>query len=409
MPSRVENLLDSALKQLQGFLRLEAAGGFLLMAASVLAMIVANSNLAPYYSALLDLPMEFRIGTFGIAKPLLLWINDGLMAVFFFLVGMELKRELVEGHLSSLRRASLAAFGGAGGMLAPAAIYAVFNWGDAVAMKGWAIPSATDIAFALGVVSLLGERVPLPLKAFLLSVAIFDDLGAIIVIALFYTAELSLFSLVTAAGMVLGLAWLNRAGVTRPAAYILLGVPLWVAVLKSGVHATLAGVVLALFIPLRGPEGASSSAHTDSPLHQLEHALHPWVAFGILPVFAFANAGVSVLELSLADLLHPVPLGIVAGLLLGKQIGIMATCWLAVRLGIATLPDNVRWAHLHAISLLCGIGFTMSLFIASLAFEQGGAAYLGLERLGILTGSLLAGLTGYITLRRSFGKKIPAA
>jgi len=369
------------------------------MAASVLAMVVANSPLAAYYAALLDLPLEIRIGKFGIAKPLLLWINDGLMAVFFFLVGMELKREVVEGHLSSLRRASLPAFAAVGGMLAPAAIYAAFNWGDPVAMKGWAIPSATDIAFALGVLSLLGERVPTALKAFLLSVAIFDDLGAIVVIALFYTAELSLLALVVSAVLVLGLACLNRWGVTRSAAYFLIGVPLWVAVLKSGVHATLAGVVLAMFIPLRGRQRPLSSMATETLLHHLEHALHPWVAFGVLPVFAFANAGVSVLELSLAELLHPVPLGIVTGLFLGNQIGIMGMCWLAVRLGIASLPERVRWSHLYGTTLLCGIGFTMSLFVASLAFEQGGAAYLGLERLGILTGSLLSAVTGYVVLR----------
>jgi len=399
MQPRTETFVDRALKLLQEFLRLEAAGGHLLMAASVLAMVVANSPLAAYYAALLDLPLEIRIGKFGIAKPLLLWINDGLMAVFFFLVGMELKREVVEGHLSSLRRASLPAFAAVGGMLAPAAIYAAFNWGDPVAMKGWAIPSATDIAFALGVLSLLGERVPTALKAFLLSVAIFDDLGAIVVIALFYTAELSLLALVVAAVLVLGLACLNRWGVTRSAAYFLIGVPLWVAALKSGVHATLAGVVLAMFIPLRVREEPLSSTATETPLHHLEHALHPWVAFGVLPVFAFANAGVSILELSFAELLHPVPLGIVTGLFLGKQIGIMAMCWLAVRLGIASLPEGVRWSHLYGTTLLCGIGFTMSLFIASLAFEQGGAAYLGLDRLGILTGSLLAALTGYVALR----------
>jgi len=266
----------------------------------------------------------------------------------------------------------------------------VLNWGDSAAMRGWAIPVATDIAFALGVLSLLGNRVSPTLKAFLLSVAIFDDLGAIVVIAVFYTAELSLLSLATAAVLILALAALNRLGVTRPAAYFLIGVPLWVALLKSGVHATLAGVVLAMFIPLRTP---------DSPLRQLEQALHPWVAFGVLPVFAFANAGVSLVEFSIPDILHSVPLGIVTGLFLGKQIGILAMCWLAVRLGVAVLPAGVGWRQLHGTALLCGIGFTMSLFIASLAFEQGGGAYLGLERLGILIGSLVSGLFGYAVLR----------
>jgi Na+:H+ antiporter, NhaA family len=386
---------ERALKWLQEFLRLEVAGGLLLMAATVLAMIVANSPLDRYYSAVLDLPMEMRIGAAGIGKPMLLWINDGLMAVFFLLVGMELKREVLEGHLSSLRRASLPAFAAAGGLLTPAVIYAAFNWGDPVALKGWAIPTATDIAFALGVLSLLGDRVPPALKAFLLSVAIFDDLGAIIVIALFYTAELSLVALAVAAAFVVGLWWVNRAGIMRPAAYVLLGVPLWIAVLKSGVHATLAGVAVAMFIPLRVPPSRAA----ESPLHHLEHALHPWVAFGILPLFALANAGVSLRGLSPADLLHPVPLGIVVGLLVGKQIGTMAASGVAVGLGIASLPDGVRWSQLYGTTLLCGIGFTMSLFVASLAFEQSGVGNVGLERLGIVAGSLLAGLAGYIVLR----------
>ena len=383
---------STALKALQEFLRLEAAGGVVLMAASVLALLVANSPLAAPYERLLDLPIAVRIGGLAIAKPLLLWVNDGLMAVFFLLVGLELKREMIEGHLSSLRRASLPAWAALGGMLAPAGLYAAFNWQDAAAMNGWAIPAATDIAFALGVLSLLGNRVPAALKAFLLSVAIFDDLGAIVVIALFYTAKLSVLALGLAAVFLAGLVALNRAGVTRAAAYLVLGLPLWVAVLKSGVHATLAGVILAFCIPLRAPsEGAS-------PLHRLEHALHPWVAFGVLPIFAFANAGVPVLELSVADLTHPVPLGIALGLFLGKQLGIMLAAWLGVRLGLASLAEGVRWPQLYGAAVLCGIGFTMSLFIASLAFEQGGTAPAGLERLGILTGTLVSALVGYLVL-----------
>jgi len=396
---------DKGLTPLQEFFRLEAAGGLFLMMATVLALVVANSQLAVYYAALLDLPFEIRIGTFSIAKPLLLWINDGLMAVFFFLVGMELKREVIEGHLSSLRKASLPAFAAVGGMLAPAAFFTAFNLGDPVAMRGWAIPTATDIAFALGVLSLLGKRVPAALKAFLLSVAIFDDLGAIVVIALFYTADLSLLSLVIASVLILGLACLNRFGVTRPAAYFLIGVPLWVAVLKSGVHATLAGVVLAMFIPLRMPEKSMSTHTSESMLRHLEHTLHPWVAFGVLPVFAFANAGVPIVELSIADTLHPVPLGIVTGLFLGKQVGVLGMCWLAVRLGISSPPEGVGWRQLHAAALLSGIGFTMSLFIASLAFEQGATAYLGLERLGILIGSFVSGLCGYIVLRTTLDNR----
>jgi len=389
------NYVERSLKSLQEFLRLEAAAGLLLMGSTILAMVVANSPLGRYYTALLDLSLEIRVGAFGIGKPLLLWINDGLMAVFFLLVGMELKREVAEGHLSNLRSASLPAFAALGGLLVPAAIYAAFNWNDATALKGWAIPAATDIAFALGVVALLGDRVPPALKAFLLSVAIFDDLAAIIVIALFYTAELSLTALIIAAVLVYCLFLLNRFGVTKPAAYMLVGVPLWVAVLKSGVHATLAGVAVAMFIPLR----VSSSSTSESPLQHLEHVLHPWVAFGILPLFAFANAGVSFAGLSLADLLQTVPLGIIAGLFVGKQIGIMAASGLAVVSGIASLPEGVRWPQLYGTSLLCGIGFTMSLFIASLAFEQGGFANVGLERLGIVGGSLVAGLTGYVALR----------
>jgi NhaA family Na+:H+ antiporter len=391
--------LDRLLKPLSDFLRLEAAGGLVLMAAAVLALVIAHSPLAVPYRALLDLPAEFRIGGFEIAKPLLLWINDGLMAVFFFLVGMELKREVVEGHLSSLRKASLPAFAAAGGMLGPAAFYAAFNWGDPMAMGGWAIPTATDIAFALGVLSLLGSRVPTTLKAFLLSVAIFDDLGAIVVIALFYTSDLSLLSLAVAACLIVVLACLNRFGVTRPAAYFLVGFPLWVAVLKSGVHATLAGVVLAMFIPIRAPRQSESPPAVESPLHRLEHTLHPWVAFGVLPVFAFFNAGVSVAGLSVGDALHPVPMGIVAGLFLGKQVGVLVLCWVATRLRIAALPEGIGWWPVYGTALLCGIGFTMSLFIASLAFEHGDTAFLGLERLGILMGSLVAGACGFIVLR----------
>jgi len=398
MQTETPPLLGRLLQPLHDFLRLEAAGGLVLMATAVLALIVANSPFAVHYTVLLDLPLAISVGTFGIAKPLLLWINDGLMAVFFFLIGMELKREVVEGHLSNLRQAILPAFAAVGGMLVPAAFYTVFNWTDSVAMKGWAIPTATDIAFALGVLSLLGKRIPAALKVFLLSVAIFDDLGAIFVIALFYTADLSSLSLAVAAGLILALAALNRVGVMRPAAYILVGISLWVAVLKSGVHATLAGVVLAMFIPLRVPD-RSRSQTSESPLRHLEHMLHPWVAFGILPVFAFANAGVSIVELSIKDAFHPVPLGIVTGLFLGKQMGVLALCWIATRMRIASLPEGVGWWQLYGTALLCGVGFTMSLFIASLAFEQGSTAYLGLERLGILIGSLISALLGYIVLR----------
>ena len=396
MPPRTEALISRALATLQDFLRLEAAGGLLLMGAAVLALLVANSPLAGIYAAFLELPVEARVGALGISKPMILWINDGLMAVFFLLVGLELKREILEGHLSSLRDAALPAFAAIGGMALPAAVYAGFNWGDAAAMKGWAIPSATDIAFALGVLMLLGERVPAALKAFLLSVAIFDDIGAIIIIAAFYTAALSPIALAAALGLTALLAVLNRASVTRRAPYVLVGIALWFALLKSGVHATLTGVVLALFIPLRQADARDGQP---SPLHEFEQALHPWIAFGVLPVFAFANAGVSLAGITANQVLHPVSLGIVAGLVIGKQVGIVLLSWLAVRCGIASLPRDVGWGLIYGASLLCGIGFTMSLFIASLAFEQGGGAYLGLERIGILAGSAIAGTAGYLVLR----------
>ncbi len=380
---------------LQEFFRLEAAGGITLMAAMVLALLVANSPLREIYEGLLSLPVALQIGSFKIAKPLLLWINDGLMALFFFLVGLELKREVVQGHLSSVDQVVLPALAAVGGMAFPAAIYVLLNHGDRQALQGWAIPTATDIAFALGVLSLLGRRIPPALKVFLLSVAIFDDLGAIVIIALFYTAHLSFVALGIFA-LLVGVLWtMNRLGIRRAAPYFVVGVPLWVALLKSGVHATLAGVVLALFIPLGRPE-------EESLLHRLEHGLHPWVAFGVLPIFAFANAGVSLSGLHWADLMHPVPLGIALGLFVGKQLGILTAVSLAVGSRRASLPQGVRWIHLYGVSLLCGIGFTMSLFIASLAFEEGsGAAYFGLERLGILVGSLLSGVLGYGVLSRA--------
>lgn len=379
------------------------------MVAAGVALVAANSPLGPAYGDVLEIPVIVRFGSAGIEKPLLLWINDGLMAVFFLLVGLELKREVLEGHLSSLRKALLPGFAAVGGMLLPAGIYAALNAGDPIAMKGWAIPAATDIAFALGILSLLGDRVPPALKAFLLSVAIFDDLGAIIIIALFYTAELSIPALATGALLVLGLVALNRSGVRRPAAYFILGIPLWVAVLKSGVHATLAGVVLALFIPHGSKAKEDLEGDHSSPLLHLEHTLHPWVAFGVLPVFALANAGVPLGEVSFQDLIHPVPVGIMAGLVLGKFSGILGMSALAVGLKVADLPQGVRWKHLPGVSLVCGVGFTMSLFIASLAFEQGGEAYFGLDRLGILVGSALSGVLGYLALRLISRPEQPAS
>ena len=385
--------LDAALQALQEFLKEESAGGLVLMGAAVFGLVLANSPLARFYKSLLELPFAIRLGPVALAKPVLLWIDDGLMVLFFLLVGMELKREILEGHLSSLRKASLPGFTALGGMLVPAAIYAALNRADPVTLRGWAIPTATDIAFALGVLSLAGKAVPTALKAFLLSVAIFDDLGAILVIAAFYTADLSFLSLAIAGGLILVLAALNRLGVRSAVPYLLVGVPLWLAVLKSGVHATLAGVVIAFFIPLRGGEGE------ESPLRRLEHALHPWVAFGVVPLFAVANSGVRLAGMAVRDALHPVPLGIFAGLVLGKPIGVLGLSWIATKVRLAALPEGVGWRQLSGVGILCGVGFTMSLFIASLAAEQGDAAHANVARLGILAGSLVAGVAGWLALR----------
>jgi len=382
---------------LRNFLKLEAAGGIVLVIAAALAMIAANSPLAGTYDLFIELPVEIRVGPLHIAKPLLLWINDGLMAVFFFLVGLELKREVLEGELSDARKIVLPALGAAGGMVVPAAIYVVLNWGDAVALQGWAIPAATDIAFALGVLALLGNRVPLSLRIFLVTIAIFDDIGAIAIIAFFYTSDLSLTALAVALALMVPLLLLNRLGVAASAPYLLVGVAMWVSLLKSGVHATLAGIVLALFIPMRDPRQPERS-----PLKTLEHDLHTAVAFGILPLFAFANAGISLANASLDYLLHPVPLGIAAGLFAGKQLGIFAACWIGVALGFARRPEGMSWGALYGTALLCGIGFTMSLFIGTLAFEETGINRLFDERLGIIVGSILSGVAGYLVIRRAY-------
>jgi len=384
----------SGLTAIREFLRLESASGMVLFAAGVLAVLVANSPLAGAYAAFLDLPLTIRLGSFGLDKPLLLWINDLLMAIFFLLVGLEIKREIVVGELSDPARIALPAIAALGGMLVPAAIYASLNASDPVGARGWAIPSATDIAFALGLLSLFGARVPLGLKILLMTLAVLDDLGAIVIIALFYTNDLSWIALASAAAAVVVLAVLNRAGVMRISAYVLVGAVLWVCVLKSGVHATLAGVVTALFIPARGAQGSARS-----PLMTLEHSLHPWVAYAILPVFAFANAGVSLAGLRFRDLLEPVPLGIALGLFVGKQIGVFGFSWLALALGWARLPQGVTRAQIYGISVLCGIGFTMSLFIASLAFDTGDAVPIATDRLGVLVGSLVSAAVGYLLLR----------
>ena len=370
---------------IRDFVQLESSGGLVLLMATIAAMVVANSPLASVYEASLNTQVVVKVGALGIDKPLFLWINDGLMAVFFFLIGLEIKREFLEGELSSWDQISLPAFGALGGMLVPAAIYVLLNLGDSVALDGWAIPVATDIAFALALLSVFGKRVPITLKVFLLTLAIFDDLAAISIIAIFYSSDLSLEALGVGVLFLAVLVAMNRWGVVRLSGYILVGICLWVAVLKSGVHATLAGVLLAFCIPMRDTSG-------HSPLQELEHDLHVPVAFAILPLFAFANAGLSLGGVTSEELLHPVTIGIVAGLLVGKPVGIMLFTGLAVLLGCAKLSDGIRWVHVLAVSFACGIGFTMSLFIAGLAFEHGSGDYFAGDRLGILIGSLLSAL-----------------
>jgi NhaA family Na+:H+ antiporter len=383
---------------LKEFLQKESTGGLLIIAASVLAMFAVNSPLESLYETWLATPVGVQFGAFLLNKPLLLWINDGLMAVFFFLIGLEIKREFLTGELSDRSRVILPAIAAAGGMAMPALVFVAFNHGDPAALSAWAIPTATDIAFALGVLSLLGPRVPQSLKLFLLTLAVIDDLGAIVIIALFYSGEVSVSSLLVAGGALIALLLMNRRGVVRIAPYILIGLVLWVAVLKSGVHATLAGVVLAFFIPLRDKHSGGS------PLAELEHKLHPYVAFLILPLFAFANTGISFEGLMPQSLLHPVPLGIAAGLLIGKQVGVFGLTWLAIRLGLGRLPEGVGWLSLYGVAALCGIGFTMSLFISSLAAEQVGTAMMVDNRLGILGGSLLSAIIGYLVLAFSLGR-----
>jgi len=371
---------------LQRVFRHEAASGVVLMLASALALLLANSRFAASYDLLLSTRASVRIGDFGIEKPLLLWINDGLMAIFFLLVGLEIKREVLEGELSDRKRAILPVVAAIGGMAIPALFYLTATWNTAGAASGWAIPSATDIAFSLGVMALLGSRVPSSLKLFLTALAIIDDLGSILIIAIFYTEELSWLSLEVALVALGILLILNLAGVQRVIWYVLVGLVLWVFVLKSGVHATLAGVAVALAIPAkRGPDGFS-------PLTRIEHELAPWVGFGILPLFGFANAGLSFADLSPSSVLEPVPLGIAAGLFFGKQIGVFGAALLVIRTGSAMLPKGASWAALYGTSVLTGIGFTMSLFIGTLAFGDG--KYEAKMRLGVLLGSVLSGIIG---------------
>ncbi len=380
---------------IEEFIQKESAGGIVLMFTTVVAMLVSNTALSSWYQAFLHIPVEVRIGALHVDKSLYHWVNDGLMAIFFLLVGLEVKREILEGHLSTVKQAALPGIAAVGGMLVPAIVYLFFNLDDPVARNGWAIPTATDIAFALGILSLLGKRVPVSLKIFLMALAIIDDLGAIVIIAIFYTSKLSLTSLTVAAVALTILIGLNYFGVVRRAAYFGVGMVLWVSVLKSGVHATLAGVALAFTVPLmaRDEEGKPVS-----PLKELEHDLHHWVAFFILPVFAFVNAGVNLEGMSLKQMTGPVPLGILLGLFLGKQLGVFGFSWAAIKLGLARLPKGSNWWQLYGVSVLTGIGFTMSLFILTLAFEDD-TLFQYTDKLAILLGSLLSGVVGYGMLR----------
>ena len=375
-------------QRLRAFIASESAGGIVLIVAAAIALVIANSALLAGYQSLLATPVNFTAGELvSIDKPLL-WINDGLMALFFFLIGLEVKREIVTGQLQSWKQASLPVFAAVGGMVIPALVFVAINAGSPDNIRGWAIPAATDIAFALGLLALLGSRVPVALKALLLAIAIIDDIGAIAIIALFYTENMNVgalaLALVPAAGMLL----LNRAGVARTIPYFLLGAFLWVCVLKSGVHATLAGVVTAMFVPI--------ATGDEQPLERLEHALHPWVAFMILPIFAFANAGVSFAGAGLEALFAPLSLGIAAGLVVGKQIGVFGACWLAAKTKLASMPPEVTWRHIYGLSCLAGIGFTMSLFIGGLAFID--PDQIDAVKMGVLVGSLISAVIGMTVL-----------
>lgn len=376
----------------------ELIGGMLLFAAALLAIFAANSPLASWYGLLLDTPFEVRLGQNGINKPLLLWINDGLMVIFFLLIALEVKREFLEGDLSSPSQIALPAIGAVGGMAVPALIYAFFNASNPEYSHGWAIPTATDIAFVLGVLAILGRRVPTALRMFLLSLAIFDDIGAIAIIAVFYSHDLSALALIGAMVCLGVLFAFNRLKVRKLMPYALIGLVMWVFVLKSGVHATLAGVAIGLMIPHRGDHKG------ESPLRRMEYSLHPYVVYGIVPLFAFTNAGVTLGNLTMHDLLNPVTLGVALGLFLGKQFGIAGFVWVAIKLRVASLPRNTTWLAMYGGCILSGIGFTMSLFIASLAFTPGTMDDFAADKLGILLGSVAAGIVGYLMIRSSHAR-----
>ena len=377
------------LRAIDRFFSHDASGGILLMLATAAALLAANSGFAPLYESVLSNKFAITYNGTGLEKPLILWINDGLMAVFFFLIGLELKYEILEGKLKNPRDIVLPGVAALGGMAVPALVFMAFNWSSDATLRGWAIPAATDIAFALGILALVGARAPASLKVFLLTLAILDDLGAIVIIAVFYTAELKIEYLLYAIIPLMALAWLNHRGAHRIAPALLLGTIMWVLVLKSGVHATLAGVITALFIPLTDKWGKS-------PLHALENSLAPYVLYLIVPIFAFANAGVVLKGMTPGDLLSPLPLGVALGLILGKQIGVFGLTFLMVKTGLARLPHGANWLHIYGIACLAGVGFTMSLFIGSLSFAD--PALMNQVRMGVLSGSIVSAVLGYTAL-----------
>jgi len=389
-----ENIIVQRWKQ---FIQTDASSGIILVLSAVLALIMANTFFSTTYHAFLEFPVSITLGAFEISKPLVLWVNDGLMALFFFVVGLEIKRELFYGELSTPDQVVLPFLAAVAGIVFPALIYVAFNYQDAVAMNGWAIPSATDIAFALGIFILFGKHLPPSLKLFLLSVAIIDDIGAVIIIAIFYSQDLATNSLIVASVGLVVLFIFNRLALENKTPFVLVALIVWAAVLKSGVHATLAGFAVAWFIPIARDKAKSMS-------YQIEHDLHPWVAFFVLPLFAFANAGVGLLDASVDELFTPISMGIIGGLFLGKQLGIFAACYVAVKLKLCRLPKDATWAQLYGVCLLCGVGFTMSLFIGSLAFEEQGLAYQTQVKVGVLVGSLLSAVAGAWLIAQSSSK-----
>ncbi len=390
-----------AVATLKNFIHHESTGGIVLFAAALVAMVVANSGLSDAYQEFMHLPLAVQIGSYSIDKSLLHWVNDGLMAIFFFFIGLEVKREVLQGELSNASQIVLPALAAFGGMVVPVGVYLAVTAGDPVASAGWAVPAATDIAFALGILSLLGPRVPLSLKIFLLALAIFDDIGAILIIALFFGSDLSIVSLAWASAGLSIMVLFNFLGVKRTELYLFVGILVWAAVLESGIHATLAGVIMAFTIPLRTDDASGQPL-----LPHLEHMLHPWVAFLILPAFAFTNAGVSFEGLHLGMLLTPIPLGVILGLVVGKVVGVFGMAWLGTLVGLCRIPDDLTWSYIVGVAMLAGIGFTMSLFIGTLAFEDDQS--INLVRIGVIVGSLIAGTMGYFWLNATLPAQ-PAA